>query len=159
MAKAVLICGKLCCGKSTYVKTLLERRRAVVLSCDELMLALLPEQLGALHDEVACKAQAYLFARAAELLTLGIDVILEWGFWQKESRRTAEAFFRSRGFETEWHYLKVTDEEWRRRIAHRNADAPPDAYRVDEGLIEKCRALFEEPSPEEGIEFKFPCPL
>lgn len=159
MAKAVMICGKLCCGKSTYVKALLKKRRAVVLSCDELMLSLLPEQLGALHDEVSQKAQAYLFARAAELLSLGIDVILEWGFWQKESRRAAEAFFRSRGFETEWHYLDISDEEWRRRIARRNAEAPPDAYRVDEGLIEKCQTLFEKPSPEEGIRFTFPDPL
>lgn len=156
MATVVLLCGKLCCGKSTYTKTLLEHRRAMLLSCDELMLSLLPEQLGDLHDEVAHKAQAYLFARAAELLALGIDVILDWGFWQKESRRTAEAFFRSRGFDTEWIYLKVTDEEWRRRIAKRNAETPPDTYRVDEGLMEKCQARFEEPSPEEGITFRAP---
>lgn len=158
MAKAILICGKLCCGKSTYVKALLEQRKAMVLSCDDLMLALLPEQLGALHEEVSQKAQAYLFAQAAELLSLGVDVILEWGFWQKESRRAAEAFFRSRGFETEWHYIQVTDEEWRRRIAHRSAEAPSDAYRVDQGLMEKCQALFEEPSPAEGINFTCPDP-
>ena len=156
MATVVLLCGKLCCGKSTYTKALLERRRAMLLSCDELMLSLLPEQLGDLHDEVARKAKGYLLARALELLALGIDVILDWGFWQKESRREAEAFFRSRGFETEWIYLNVTDEEWRRRIAKRNAEAPPGAYRVDEGLLQKCISRFEEPSPEEGIKFRAP---
>ena len=156
MATVILLCGKLCCGKSTYTKVLLEHRRAMLLSCDELMLSLLPEQLGELHDEVARKAQAYLFARAAELLALGIDVILDWGFWQKESRRTAEDFFRSRGFTSEWIYLNVTDEEWRRRIEKRNAEAPPGAYRVDEGLMQKCVSLFEEPGPQEGIVFNSP---
>ena len=156
MAAVVLLCGKLCCGKSTYTKALLERRRAMLLSCDELMLSLLPEQLGDLHDEVARKAKDYLLARAVELLTLGVDVILDWGFWQKESRRTAEDFFRSRGFETEWIYLKVTDEEWRRRIAKRNAEGPPGAYRVDEGLLQKCISRFEEPDAAEGIEFNSP---
>ena len=156
MASVILLCGKLCCGKSTYTKTLLERRRAMLLSCDELLLSLLPEQLGDLHDEVARKAKGYLLARALELLELGVDVILDWGFWQKESRRAAEDFFHSRGFATEWIYLHVTDEEWRRRIAKRNAEAPPLAYRVDEGLMNKCQSLFEEPDPEEGIKFQVP---
>lgn len=164
MAKAILICGKLCCGKSTYTKKLLEKQPAMVLSCDDLMLSLLPEQLGVLHEEVSRKAQEYLFARAAELLALGVTVILEWGFWQKESRRQAEEFFRGRGFETEWHYIRVTDEEWRRRIEKRNAEAPAGVYQVDENLVEKCRALFEEPDPEEVALYRLqrpvrrPCP-
>lgn len=149
--KVTLLCGKICCGKSTYVKELLRTRRAVLLSVDELMLSVLPPQLGELHDEVSERAQSYLLSQAERLLDLGIEVILDWGFWQKESRRAAEEFFRSRGFETEWVYFDLSEDEWQRRIENRNREAPGDAYHVDANLKAKCEALFEEPSEAEGL--------
>lgn len=149
--KVTLLCGRICCGKTTYVKKILQERRAVLLSVDELMLSILPRQLGELHDEVSSRAQGYLFSQAERLLTLGVDVILDWGFWQKESRRAAEEFFRSRGFETEWVYFDLSEDEWRRRIEKRNREAPKDAYLVDANLKAKCEALFEEPSEAEGL--------
>ena len=39
MAKVILICGKICSGKSTYAQQLRRENRAVVLSIDEVMLA------------------------------------------------------------------------------------------------------------------------
>ena len=41
MAKVLLICGKICCGKSTYAKKLKEENNAVILSVDEIMLSIL----------------------------------------------------------------------------------------------------------------------
>ncbi len=146
--KALLICGKICSGKSTYVKKLCQERRAAVLSCDDLTLALFEEKLGSRHEQITQKAQSYLFQRAAELLALGIDVILEWGFWTKENRSAAEKFFRDRGFETEWHYIEVSETVWRRNIEKRNA-AGKGSYFVDDGLAKKCAALFEPPAQEE----------
>lgn len=147
-AKAILICGKLCCGKSTYTEKLRRERKAAVLSCDDLTLALFDERLGNDHERVTQKAQAYLFRQAASFLETGIPVILEWGFWTKESREQAERFFRERGFETEWHYLEISDETWRKNIAKRNG-SDSGSYFVDEGLAEKCASLFEPPLSEE----------
>ncbi len=143
-----MICGKICCGKSVYAEKLRQQRRAALLSCDELTLALFDEQLGSRHDTVTKKVQDYLFQRAAELLELGVDVILEWGFWTKESRRAADFFFRGHGFETEWHYVEVSDRLWRERIEKRNREGPGSAYFVDANLMKKCAELFE--PPEEG---------
>lgn len=145
---AILICGKICSGKTTYVNSLREERHAAVLSCDDLTLALFEENLGSRHEEVTQKAQGYLFQRAAELLALGVNVILEWGFWTRESRRAAEKFFRDRGFETEWHYIEVSDAVWKQSIEKRNA-AKESSYFVDEGVAKKCMALFQPPKKEE----------
>ena len=41
MAKVILICGKICSGKSTYAEQLRIKERAAVLSVDEIMLACL----------------------------------------------------------------------------------------------------------------------
>ena len=147
--KAILICGKLCCGKSTLAAALLRENRAAALSCDQLTLALFPQGLGEGHDDLAARARQYLLDRAADLLALGVDVLLDWGFWTRESRRETERFFRDRGFETRWHYIQIDDDEWRRRVAKRNQEAPAGAYAADEGLIAKCQALFEPPEPGE----------
>lgn len=145
---AILICGKICSGKSTYVNQLRRERHAAVLSCDDLTLALFDENLGSRHEEITQKAQDYLFQRAAELLALGVNVILEWGFWTRESRGAAEEFFRNRGFETEWHYIEVSDAVWKQRIEKRNA-AKEGSYFVDEGVAKKCMALFQPPERKE----------
>lgn len=149
MAKAYLICGKICSGKSYYTEKLRRERHCPVLSCDELMLSLFPEQLGSRHEEVSARVQAYLFQKAAELLEAGVSPILEWGFWTVKSRREAEEFFHSRGFETEWHYVEVSDETWRKNLQKRNGAGAPGAYHVDQNLAEKCARLFEPPKPEE----------
>ncbi len=148
-AKVILICGKICSGKSTYAEKLRLERRAAVLSCDDLTLALFPEQLGDQHEEITRRAHEYLFQRAAELLALSVNVILEWGFWTVESRREAEAYFRNQGFETEWHYVEISDDAWRECIKKRNGQHPSGAYAVDRNLMEKCASLFQPPDPKE----------
>ena len=44
--RPILLCGRICAGKTTYAKRLGKTRGAVCLSCDELMLALFGQQLG-----------------------------------------------------------------------------------------------------------------
>ncbi len=148
-AKAILICGKICSGKSTYAEKLRRERRAAVLSCDDLTLSLFPERLGDRHEVITWRVHQYLFQRAAELLALSVNVILEWGFWTVESRREAEAYFRDRGFDTEWHYVEISDDAWRECIQKRNRQRPTGTYLVDRNLVEKCASLFQPPAPEE----------
>lgn len=51
MAKVFLICGKICSGKSTYAEYLRTENTAVLLSVDEIMLALFGLYAGNKHDE------------------------------------------------------------------------------------------------------------
>ena len=148
-AKVILICGLLCSGKSTYAKELSKREQAPVLSCDELMLAMFDERLGDDHGRISAKAQAYLYDMAVQLLKLEIPVILDWGFWTKQSRLEADKLFQEQGIPVEWHYVEVTDEMWRRNIEKRNAARTPGTYFVDENLMQKCLARFEPPEREE----------
>lgn len=149
---AVLICGKICSGKSTYCETLRTERNAAVLSVDELVLPLFGEHLGAQHEIITQKAQKYLFERAAELLSLGVNIILDWGFWTAESRKFARNFFAERGFATELHYIEISADEWQRRIEKRNSTADGLNYFVNDAIAEKCDRLFQPPA-EEKIDF------
>jgi len=55
LAKVILICGKICSGKTTYAKNIMEKNKAVLLSVDEITLTLFGQHLGSEHDEIAKK--------------------------------------------------------------------------------------------------------
>lgn len=148
MAKVILICGKLCSGKSVYTERIKKEENAVVFSCDELMLSLFDEYLGDKHDEISANVQAYLYKKAVETVRAGANVILDWGYWIRARRQEACRLFEENGVEYEWHYIDVSEETWKRNIEKRNAayhDGAKGVYYVDEGLLEKLQSLFEEP--------------
>lgn len=143
-----LICGKLCSGKTTYAHKLRRERHAVLLSCDEITLALTGLDAGEAFDGIAERTQRYLYDKAAEIAGDGIPVILDWGFWTAQSRAEARAFFASRGIAYTFVYLDVSDEVHRKRIEERNEAVKAGdvlAYYVDEGLAKKFETKFEPP--------------
>ncbi len=152
MARVYLICGKIGCGKSTYAKRLREERGGVILSVDEIMLAVFGLYAGERHDEYAANLRGYLLEKSLELVGAGVSVILDWGFWTRAGRDEAKDFYRSRNIACEIHYLDIRDDVWRVRIDRRNravAAGETTAYLVDDGLAGKCAASFEPPAREE----------
>ena len=149
MPKAIVTCGKICCGKSTYARALKEKLNAVILSIDELTLALFPEGAGEMHDTCVLRAEQYLLHLSLQILRAGTDVILDWGLWTREQRDRIRRFYQEQGIPCEIRYLKISSEEWQRRILHRNAQKQKDSYYVDDGLIRKVEASFQEPSADE----------
>lgn len=152
MAKVFMICGKLCSGKSTYAAGLRDTYGAVILSVDQIMLALFGQHAGDKHDDYVKSTKKYLLDKSLEILQAGADVVLDWGFWTKEERRQTGEFFSSRNVEYEFHYIDVSPGEWRRRLDKRNreiAAGKNDAYYVDENLAAKFDSLFEQPERAE----------
>ncbi|MBQ8552411.1 MAG: ATP-binding protein [Clostridia bacterium] len=152
MPKVIMVCGRICSGKSTYASRLHRDNGAAVLSVDELMLTLFGQHCGDMHDEYAKRTQNYLFCKSVELIESGIDVILDWGFWTKAARTAAREFYMSRGIMCEFHYVDIDDDTWRERIKKRNAEVASGdalAYYVDEGLAAKFAGRFEQPECDE----------
>lgn len=152
MAKAMLICGRIACGKTVYAQKLCKEYRAVNLSCDELMLTVFGDTLGMKFDEVSGRCKRYLYDKTLELLDAGTNVVLDWGFWSPAERRYARRLIEERGHVCEMHCVFVSDEVWKKNIAIRNqlvAEGKCDAYPVDEGLLLKLQAGFYEPERSE----------
>ncbi len=152
MAKIYLICGKLCSGKSTYAEKLRRAHKAVVLSVDEIMLALFGQDAGEKHDDYAKNTKGYLYEKSLALVEAGVDVILDWGFGEKREREFARAFYSARNIPFEFHYIDVEPDEWHRRIEKRNRDVLANrvnAYYVVDELIVKLDAVFEKPDKSE----------
>ena len=102
-----------------------------------------------MHDTYVMRAERYLLELSLQILNSGINVILDWGLWNRATRDRIKEFYASHGdIKAELHYLKVSPEVWEERINKRNASGEA-AYYVDEGLLNKVKSLFEEPSEDE----------
>ena len=146
--KIILLIGKICCGKSTYAKEL----GGMLISCDQLMQSMFPGGCGDQHDLLAERARKYLLGLARQCAEAGVTPVVDFGFWTPAMRQ--EAIDALEGFELDWRYLDVPEDEWKRRIAKRNAaiqagQADPSDYFVDDGLLEKVNNLFIPPTEEE----------
>jgi len=152
MPEIILICGKICSGKTTYAKKLCRQRRAVLLSVDEIMLSMFGQHCGDMHDTYAERTRNYLLEKAAELYEEGIGAVLDWGFWTKDGREVTAAFFRNRGIPYRLYYIDVPENIWRERLEKRNREVLEGsvrAYYVDENLAAKFEAVFQMPDDEE----------
>ena len=79
-------------------------------------------------------------------------MLLDWGFWTREKRAAARAFYEQQGIRCEFHYIDVPADVWRRNIEIRNSAVlagQTNAYYVDDGLMRKLESLFETPEREE----------
>lgn len=147
-----LICGKICSGKSTYAERLRAEYNAVLLSVDEIMLAIFGLYAGENHDEYTEKIQNYLFEKSVEIVRSGHHVILDWGFWTKRRRSAAREYYQSRNIACEFHYIDISDSVWEERIERRNqmvSEKKVEAYLIDDNLSKKFEGLFEPPTDGE----------
>ena len=152
MAKVFLICGKICCGKTTYAQKLCNENNAVLLSVDEITLALFGQHCGDKHDEYVERTEKYLLNKSLELIENNINVVLDWGFWTKLERLAVKEFYESRGIEYELHYIDVSEETWQYRLNKRNNTVLAEetsAYYVDDNLAAKFASIFEIPDKDE----------
>jgi predicted kinase len=152
LSKVILICGKICSGKTTYAKDIAKRVNAVILSVDELMLTLFGQHVGEKHDEMVEKTENYLYKKSIELISKDLNVILDWGFWTKEERLTATKYYTDLGIKVEWHYIEIDDITWNNYLEKRNStivNNEQEFYYIDENIAKKISNIFEEPKPNE----------
>lgn len=146
----ILICGKIASGKSYYAKKLLERRCAVLFSMDELFEICEMDFYDDLHSELYPRLQRYLYAKAAELSRLGIDVIMDSGFWTVRERNYVSKELSKLEAPFEWHYIDISDDDWERNIEERNAaSSEVELFIIDEHKKREINAEFEIPNRDE----------
>ncbi len=153
MAKVIAICGKICSGKSYYAKQIKAKYNAVILSTDEATYDLIKNEQGEFYDIFADRVNKYLRKKAAEIVSAGCNVILDWGFWTREERKETTDYFNIYGIDVEWHYINIEKNRWEKLIEERNkrieeGNGSSDFY-LDDGLMKKLLSKFEEPTREE----------
>ncbi len=146
MATLHLICGLPCSGKTTLGKRLERELPALRLCPDEWMYRIVGDGYDQKRRDAVEAEQWNIAARA---LSLGVNVILENGFWERSERNTYRERAKSLGVPVKLHYLDVPLDELKRRLAKRNASLPPDTFHVSETDLVKWAQRFDVPTAEE----------
>ena len=150
MATLLLICGLPGSGKTTLAKKLEHTRPALRLCPDEWIASLLQdvsdqEELDRLRDPV----EAIQWEVAKRALLLGVDVVLEFGFWGWAERVKFCTEAEALGAEVVLHYLEVPRDELWSRLQRRNANLPPATFAVTEEQLDLWWDWFEPPTADE----------
>ena len=149
-ATLFLICGLPGAGKTTLARQMEQSRRALRLTPDDWIAPLLEDPADQAElDRLRAPVEAVQWEVAARALALGVNVILDWGFWAREERREYRARAEALGAYVEVHFLEVKREELWTRLSKRNAERPPGTFVVTEAQLNEWWSLCELPSEEE----------
>ena len=153
MGKVVVVCGKICSGKSYYSKKIKDDLNAVIISPDEATYELINNEQGEFYNVFSSRLNKYLTKKVGEIVRAGANVIFERGLWTSKDRKDIRDYYNNIGVLCEIHYVCVDDDTWKKNIDERNqrilsGNGESDFY-LDEGLMKKLESLWEEPTSDE----------
>jgi len=153
MAKIILLCGKICSGKTFYANKIKDKEKAIILSIDELTFYMFDNRKGENYTDLSKRAINYFKVKSLDIVDKGINVILDIGLWSSRERREIKEFFNEKGINIEIHYIHIDDISWEKNINERNkrideGNRGMDFY-VTETLKEKMVKYWEEPTKDE----------
>lgn len=148
--KIVLLIGKVACGKTTYARKMEQDEGAMFLSIDELHLDLFGaqptrEQLDSTH--AGCRK--YQQRLATKLVSNGIDVYLDWGFWDRSGRKAIVEFYNNLGVEVVQYYFDIPLEIRQERNNKRNQESDQHSFKIEDKDVAFFDGFFEQPEPNE----------
>lgn len=145
-----LICGLPGSGKTTLAKQLEISQSALRLCPDEWITSILADNSNVDElDRLRSPVESLQWEVAKRALTLGINVILENGFWSREERDSFRRQAEALGARVELKYLDVPRAELWTRLSKRNANLPHGTFPVTEEQLDLWSGWFEPPTPDE----------
>jgi predicted kinase len=142
-----MLCGPVGSGKTTRAKEL-EAGGAVRLSLDECMIHFYGHHMPReVFEERSKLCQEWMLTLSEQLLLRGVDVVLDWGFWDRASRDGVRS--RLGRFDVRLEHLALPAEERWRWLAKRNRNLPPGTYEITADMFSMFEGWFHAPEPDE----------
>ncbi len=134
-------CGS---GKTTFAKRLEQEKNAARFTHDEWMVALYGNDPPAdRFREYADNIEKVIWRYALKLLSLGTDVILDFGFWSRESRDLARKMGESAKAKVRLYYLDCSMEVMAARVEQRTSQRREEELYISKETFETLKARFE----------------
>ncbi|MBC7878321.1 MAG: AAA family ATPase [Anaerolineales bacterium] len=150
MATLFLICGLPGSGKTTLAKQLEHSLPALRLCPDEWIAPLLTDSTDTVElDRLRTPVESVQWKVAKRALILGINVILENGFWSRDERASYRSQAEELGAHVELRFLDVSRDELWTRLSKRNENLPAGTFAVRKDQLDLWLSWFEPPTADE----------
>lgn len=148
-----LMCGKIASGKSTLAQLLAEEQRALVLSEDQWLSRLYPEQIKSVADYLRCARQirGVLGPLVIDVLSAGVSVVLDFPANTVADRQWLRGLADTAKVPHCLHYLAVDDDTCRARLHVRNALAEHE-FAASDAEFDLISSYFQVPESGEELE-------
>lgn len=148
-----IFCGKMGAGKSTRARELATQKNAVLLSEDDWLHALYPDQITSLEDYIhyANLLKPQIKQLAQSVLATGADVVMDYPANTLAQRAWLRRIFSEIAAPHLLVYLPVPDQVCLERIQLRRLSEPSRAATDTEAMFHAVTKHFVEPTPKEGF--------
>jgi predicted kinase len=151
MATAHLIYGYIGAGKTTFARRLERDVAAVRFTSDEWLTTLFGDDEAAIKPDVGTVNARLVAAMQpvwSRCLVLGLDVILDLGFWSRADRDATRKILEECGADLRLYHVRCDDDTAWRRVESRNAD-PSGSIRMVRNTFDVLRERVEPLGPDE----------
>jgi predicted kinase len=135
-------------GKTTLARELERATGALRLTPDEWMVPLFGLRWTDFGDKRDL-LEGRLVWVAHRVLLAGASVILDFGCWSPDERHALRAIADLSGADFELHYLRLPEDERRKRAEARWRESPEETFEMTPEDHERWRAQFIPPTPDE----------
>jgi predicted kinase len=150
MATLYFICGLPGSGKTTLAKQIEFSHSALRLCPDEWIGSILADVTDLVElDRLRTPVESLQWEVAKRVLTLGINVVLENGFWSREERASYRSQAQALGARVKLLFLDVDRDELWARLSQRNKNLTPGTFVVREDQLDLWLSWFEPPTAQE----------
>ncbi|MEZ0494004.1 AAA family ATPase [Kineococcus sp. TBRC 1896] len=155
MATAFLLVGLPAAGKTSRARVLERERPALRLTTDAWVLRLFGGANPAPERDVV---EGLLLTTGLRAAALGVDVVLDFGFWSRDERDALRHVFGAAGVSCVVEHLVVEADVQRGRVARRWRERPQDTFPISDDELVEWRASFEAPDESELAGGPVPAP-
>lgn len=140
-------------GKSTKSKQITQERNAVLISEDEWLSALYPNQITTLEDYIHYSSlmKPLIRSHVLNILHTGTSVVMDFPANTLKQRKWFKDLITEVNAPNELIYLKLSDEQCLNQLQKRRIEQPKREMFDTEDMFNKVTQYFQEPETSEGF--------
>lgn len=150
----IFFCGKMGAGKSTKSKEIARELNAILLSEDDWLAALYPEEIHNFEDyrKYSSRLKPLLLEHVRSILNAGISVVMDYPANTISQRKWFKEIFSNHAIPHKLIFMDVDDQLCLEQIKRRRETHPERARFDTEEVFYQVTSYFERPFEGEGFE-------
>lgn len=150
-ATLYFFCGKMAAGKSTLARQIAQEKNMIILSEDELLAQLYPDEIVDVSSYIkySRRLRAAIASHIITLLIQGLSVILDFPANTINQRKWFRELFEGANAAHCLYFIDATNDLCKRQLKERSQDQPADSAFVSEEVFEEVTSYFQPPTEDE----------